>query len=77
MNTKIRTCRGATTSHIKHHLEENTSLNDFQNVIIQVGGNDASQGRDPELIECEYINIIQVIMPTFFYQNVGLAVMST
>ena len=72
-NTKIRTYRGATTSHIKHHLEENTSLNDFQNFILQVGGNDASQGREPELIECEYTNIIQVIRGSVPNANIFLS----
>ena len=31
---------------------------------MQVGGNDASQNRDSELIECEFVNMIQIIRRT-------------
>lgn len=62
-HTTVKTYRGANTSHIRYHLE-NSNLNEFRNFIIQVGGNDASQNRDPELIECEFVNMIQIIRGT-------------
>ena len=63
IHTIVKTYRGANTSHIRYHLE-NSNINEFQNFIIQVGDNDASQNRDSELIECEFVNMIQIIRRT-------------
>lgn len=44
----MKTIRGANKSHIPVELE-NMNLKYFIIVTIQVGGNDASHNRDPEL----------------------------
>ncbi|CAG2229174.1 unnamed protein product [Mytilus edulis] len=62
-NTAVKTIRGANTSHIRHELE-NMDLKDFKTFFIQVGGNDASNKRDPELVECEFVNMIDIIRKT-------------
>ncbi|CAG2248791.1 unnamed protein product [Mytilus edulis] len=62
-NTAVKTIRGANTSHIRHELE-NMDLKDFKTFFIQVGGNDASNKRDPELVECEFVNMINIIRKT-------------
>lgn len=59
-NTAVKTYRGANVSHIRQYLEK-SNLSSIENFIIQVGGNDASQNRDYELVECGFDNIIRII----------------
>ena len=57
---KVRTMRGAKTYDVRAAIEK-TNLSGVKNVILQVGGNDASENRDPEAIENDLVETVRAI----------------
>ena len=58
--TQVRTFRGANVSDIRQQIQH-LDFTNFETIIIQVGGNDASSNRDLELVEEEFVQIVNEI----------------